>query len=414
MTTSTETHVIVGASLAGAKAAETLRAEGFDGRVLLIGAEPNRPYERPPLSKQVLRGEAEAATAFVHPDGFYDEHGIELQLGTRIESIDPHQQLVEDQDGHAIHYDRLLLTTGSRPRRLPVPGAEKDGIFYLRDMTDAAALRKAVSAGTRVAVVGAGWIGSEVAASLRQMGAEVSLIDPLPTPLHAVMGHEVGSMYADLHAEHGVALHMGVGVERFIGNGSVAGVGTSDGAIVEAEVVVVGVGATPRIELAQRAGLAVDGGVVVDEHLQTSAPNIYAAGDVAMAMNPALGCHVRVEHWANAQNQGISAAKSMLGQDEVYDRLPYFFSDQYDLGMEYSGHAPAWDRVVIRGDVAAREIIAFWVAGGRVTAAMNANVWDVVEPLKALIASRRQVEVEALADPSVPLEELAEAGAGAR
>lgn len=409
MTNASETHVIVGASLAGAKAAETLREEGFAGRIVLFGAERHRPYERPPLSKKVLRGEDDPASAFVHPYGFYEQHDIELRLSTRIESIDPKLRLVEDQDGHLTHYDKLLLTTGSRPRRLKIEGSDLDGIVYLRTMDDVAALRKAVRPGTRVVVVGAGWIGSEVAASLRQMEAEVALVDPAPTPLHAVLGPEVGAMYRDVHAEHGVELHLGSGVERFVGGSSVAGVVTGSGLEIDADVVVVGIGATPRIELAQRAGLAIKDGIAVDEHLQTSVPDIFAAGDVAAAWHPSLGWRLRVEHWANALNQGVTAAKNMLGAGEAYDRMPYFFSDQYDLGMEYSGYAPAWDEVVFRGDPAAREVIAFWLSEERVVAAMNANVWDVVEPLQALISARRRVDPRALADPDVPLSELIDA-----
>lgn len=415
MTTS-QTHVIVGASLAGAKAAETLRAEGFDGRVVLIGAELDRPYERPPLSKQVLRGEADAASAFVHPEGFYEEQGIDLRLGTRVRSIDVPASLVELDDGRTIQYDRLLLATGSRPRHLTIPGADLDGVFYLRTLDDAAALRAAVVPGTRVAVIGAGWIGSEVAASLRQVGAEVTVVDPQPTPLHTVLGPEVGAVYRDLHRDHGVELHLGTGVDRITGprTRAVAAVHTSDGAVIEADVVVVGVGAMPRTELGDGAGLAVDGGIAVDQRLETSAPGVYAAGDVAAAWHPILGRRLRVEHWANAQNQGIVAAKNMLGAGLAYDRLPYFFSDQYDLGMEYSGHAHTWERVVFRGDPEARQFIAFWLADGRVVAAMNANVWDVVEPLQALIASTQRVDPAALADPDVPLAELADAGTSTR
>jgi 3-phenylpropionate/trans-cinnamate dioxygenase ferredoxin reductase subunit len=414
--TASQTHVIVGASLAGATAAETLRTEGFDGRVVLIGAEPHRPYERPPLSKQVLRGEADPGSTAVHPASFYEDHGIELRLGTRVRAIDVPAALVELDDGRAIQYDRLLLATGSRPRRLTTPGADLDGVHYLRTIDDAAALHAAVGLGTRVAVIGAGWIGSEVAASLRQTGAEVTVVDPQPTPLHAVLGPEVGAVYRDLHREHGVELRLGTGVDRIAGSrsGAVSAVHTTDGTVIGTDVVVVGVGATPRTELAGEAGLALDWGVAVDEHLETSAPGVFAAGDVAAAWHPTLAWRLRVEHWANAKNQGALAARNMLGAGLAYDRLPYFFSDQYDLGMEYSGYAPAWDRVVFRGDPAAREFIAFWLAEGRVLAAMNANVWDVVDPLQALIASKRQVDPTALADPGVPLADLAGAGTSTR
>ena len=400
------THVIVGASLAGAKAAETLRTDGFDGRVVLVGAEQFRPYERPPLSKQLLRGESAVEDAFVHDEPFYANNDIELLLDTRVNELDPHAHTVTVNGRESIRYDRLLLATGARPRRLNVPGARLEGIHYLRDLHDNNALRAALQAATRVVVVGAGWIGSEVAASIRQLGREVAIVDPAPVPLATVLGPEVGAVYRDLHAEHGVELHLGTGVESFVGERAVSGVRTSAGAVIPADLVVVGVGAEPRIELARHAGLRIDGGIATDEFLQTSAPGVFAAGDVAAAWHPRLGQRVRVEHWANARHQGVCAAMNMHGAALPYDRVPYFFSDQYDLGMEYSGFAPRWDRVVFRGDPATREFIAFYVADGRVVAALNANVWDVVEPLQTLIAARLPVDEARLADPDVAIDAL--------
>jgi 3-phenylpropionate/trans-cinnamate dioxygenase ferredoxin reductase component len=404
--TSRLTHVIVGASVAGAKAAETLRTEGFDGRVILLGAEPYPPYERPPLSKQLLRGEADAKDAFVHADGFYEQHDIELRTGTHVQEIRPQSRTVTVDTGEPITYDRLLLATGARPRRLRVPGADLAGVHYLRDLDDNAALRADLRAAAHVAVVGAGWIGSEVAASIRQLGHEVALIDPSPVPLARVLGDEVGAVYRDLHAEHGVELHLGAHVDEFTGDEHVAGVRTREGTQIDTDLVVVGVGVEPRVELARQAGLEIDGGIAVDEFLQSGAPGVFAAGDVAAAWHPLLGRRVRVEHWANAQNQGIVAAKNMLGAAIPYGRLPYFFSDQYDLGMEYAGYATDWDRVVFRGDPQARHFIAFWIAGNRVVATMNANVWDVVEPLQALIASGHPVDDATLADTDQPLDTL--------
>ncbi len=397
------TQVIVGASLAGAKAAETLRAEGFDGRVVLIGAERHRPYERPPLSKQLLRGQGTHEEAYVHQESFYVDRDIELRLDERATEIDTHSNVVHIDCGEQIVYERLLLATGARPRQLQLPGADLAGIHYLRTLTDNDALRESLRSATRVAVVGAGWIGSEVAASVRQLGHEVALIDPGSFPL-GVLGVEVGAVYRDLHAEHGVELHLNETVHAFIGEGHVAGVVTRSGKTIDADVVVVGVGVEPRVELAQRAGLAIDNGIAVDERLETTVPGVFAAGDVAAAWHPRLRRRVRVEHWANAQNQGIAAAKNMLGAAVPYDRVPYFFSDQYDLGMEYTGHAPTWDKVVFRGDPRTREFIAFWVIADRVVAAMNANVWDVVEPLRSLIASQQTVDESRLVDPDVPLD----------
>jgi len=400
------THVIVGASLAGAKAAETLRADGFDGQIVLIGSEPYRPYARPPLSKQLLRGESDVEDAFVHTADFYADNDIDLRLSTRVQEVLPQSQVVTLEHGESIRYDRLLLATGARARRLHVPGAGLAGVHYLRNLDDNEKLRAAVQTAARVAVVGAGWIGSEVAASLRQLGLQVALIDPGPVPLATALGPEVGAIYRDLHAAHGVELHLGTSVDRFLGEGRVAGVRTTSGTTIAADVVVVGVGAEPRLELARHAGLEIDGGIAVNELLQTSAPNVYAAGDIASAWHPVVGRRVRVDHWANAQNQGVAAAKNMLGAATPYDRVPYFFSDQYDLGMEYTGFATKWDRVAFRGDPATHEFIAFWIAGERVVAAMNANLWDVVEPLQTLIRAGQPVNESRLVDTDIPLEAL--------
>ncbi|MER7547667.1 NAD(P)/FAD-dependent oxidoreductase [Actinomadura sp.] len=405
-----ETFVIAGASLAGAKAAETLREEGFTGRLLLIGDEIERPYERPPLSKGFLLDEEPREKAHVHEADWYDKHGVELRLGTSVAAIDREAHQVRLSTKEPIRYDRLLLATGASVRRLEVPGSKLQGIYYLRTMADSAALKQALAhGGRRVVVAGAGWIGLETAAAARSYGNEVTVIDPEPTPLHAAMGPELGGFFADLHREHGVILRMDDGVAGFWGAGQVSAVVTSGGAEVPADVVIVGIGVRPNTRLAEEAGLEVSDGVLVDQSLRTSDPDIFAAGDVANAFNPLLGRRIRVEHWANALNGGPAAARAMLGQDVVYDRIPYFFSDQYDLGMEMSGVAAPgeYDEVVYRGDRAAREFIAFWLSGGRVVAGMNANVWDVTGDVQALIRSGRRVDAARLADPKVPLADLA-------
>ena len=405
--TSNETHIIVGASLAGATAAATLREEGFDGRVVLIGTEEHRPYERPPLSKDYLRGEAGRDKLYVHPDGFYADHDIELRLGRSAVELDTSGRTVTLDDGDRLGYDRLLLATGAEPRRLPIPGAELDGVLYLRSVDDSDALRERLDAGGSVVVVGAGWIGSEVAASARRRGLDVTVIDPLSVPLERVLGAEIGAVYRDIHTDHGVRMLMDTGVAAFEGDKKVERVRTSDGSELECDFVVVGVGVQPRTGLAAEAGIAVDDGVVVDARLRTGADGVFAAGDVASAHHPFYGERIRVEHWANALNQGPAAARNMLGQDAPYERLPYFFSDQYDVGMEYSGFARDWDRVVVRGDTAAREFIAFWMDGDRVLAGMNVNVWEVTDAIQRLIRERIAVDEARLADPDVALEELA-------
>ena len=405
--TTDKTFVIAGASLAGAKAAETLRAEGFDGRLVLLGSEHERPYERPPLSKDYLRGEIERKQVYVHDEGFYAEHEIELRLGRTAVGLDTSTAELALDDGERLRYDRLLLTTGAEPRRLSIPGAELDGVLYLRDVGDSDALRERLDRGGSVVVIGAGWIGAEVAASARQRGLEVTVLDPVAVPLERVLGAEVGAIYRDIHADHGVRMLLGTGVAAFEGSTAVERVRTSDGRVLECDFVVVGVGAQPRAELAARAGLDVDDGILVDEHLQTSVPGVYAAGDVARAHHPLYAQSIRVEHWANALHQGPVAARNMLGRPERYDRVPYFFSDQYDVGMEYAGFAPSWDRVVFRGDPASREFIAFWLVGDRVVAGMNVGVWDVTDAIQRLIRDRVAVDDGRLADAGVALDELA-------
>jgi len=409
---SDQTHIIVGASLAGAKAAETLRQEGFEGRVVLVGAENERPYERPPLSKDYLRGEIPREKVYVHDEGFYAEHDIELRLGRTAESLDMSSSELVLDNGERLRYERLLLTTGAQPRRLSIPGAELDGVLYLRSIEDSDALRERLDRGGAVVVVGAGWIGAEVAASARQRGLEVKVLDPLAVPLERVLGAELGAVYREIHTDHGTEMLMENGVEAFEGDKAVERVRTSSGRELDCDFVVVGVGVEPRTRLATQAGLAVDDGVTVDEYLQTSVPGVFAAGDVANAHHPFYGERIRVEHWANALNQGPAAARNMLGRSAAYERLPYFFSDQYDVGMEYTGFARTWDRLVFRGDPAAREFVAFWMVEDRVVAGMNVNVWDVTNPIKRLISGRLPIEDRRLADPDVPLDELAVAARG--
>jgi 3-phenylpropionate/trans-cinnamate dioxygenase ferredoxin reductase subunit len=401
-----KTFVIAGASLTGAKAAETLREEGFDGRVILIGAEAERPYERPPLSKDYLRGEAEDRP-YVHDEGYYDEHEIELRTSTRVESIDPAASEVALQGGERLKFDRLLLATGAEPRRLSVPGADLDGVLYLRQVEDSDAIRERIEQGGRLVTIGAGWIGAEVAASARQKGCEVSIVEMAEVPLERVLGRELGTIYRDIHTDHGVEFHGGTGLEAFDGDGRLEAVRTNDGSSIEADFAVVGIGVAPRMELAEAAGLPTDNGVLVSEFLQVEGTEIFAAGDVANASHPFYGERLRVEHWANALNQGPAAARNMLEPGKPYDTIPYFFSDQYDVGMEYAGYATDWDEVAFRGDTAGREFIAFWLKDGRVLAGMNVNVWDVTDDIQELIRSRAQVEVGRLTDPDVPIKELA-------
>ena len=383
-----ETHVIAGAGLAGAKAAEALRSEGFEGRIVLVGAEPEAPYERPPLSKDYLRGESPREQARVHEAGFYADHDIELLTGTTVIDLNAAARDVTLSTGERLGYDRLLLATGSEPRRLSVPGAELDGVHHLRTFADSDAIAAALKPGARAVIAGGGWIGMEVAASAHQKGLEVTIVELEDVPLSRALGREAGLIYARLHREHGVELHTGVAVARVEGEGRVERVVLADGRALDADLLVCGLGAIPRTELAQRAGLAVENGVLTDASLQTSDPHVFAAGDIANAEHPFYGRRVRVEHWANALNQPEVAARAMLGKPATYDKLPYFFSDQYEAGMEYRGLAIGADAFEIDGDAEAYEFVAYWRREGRTIAAMNVNVWDVGDRLEEAILSR--------------------------
>ncbi|MDR3079866.1 MAG: FAD-dependent oxidoreductase [Streptomyces sp.] len=414
-----QTFVIVGGGLAGAKAAETLRAEGFSGRVILICDERDRPYERPPLSKGYLLGKEERDGVFVHEPAWYARNDVELHLGQTVDAIDRAAKTVRfGDDGTLVHYDKLLFATGAEPRRLDIPGTDLAGVHHLRRLAHAERL-KGVLAGLgrdngHLVIAGAGWIGLEVAAAARGYGAEVTVVEPEPTPLYGALGPELGNLFAELHRERGVRFHFGVRLTEIIGqDGMVLAARTDDGEEYPAHDVLAAIGAAPRVALAEAAGLeladrAHGGGIAVDTRLRTSDPDIYAAGDVASFPLELFGTRLRVEHWANALNGGPAAARAMLGREVTYDRVPYFFSDQYDVGREYSGWAPpgSYDEVVIRGDAGKRHFIAFWLKEGRVLAGMNMNVWDVTEQIQSLIKARTVVDPEALADPKVPLETL--------
>ena len=399
------TFVIVGAGLAGAKAAEALRHEGFEGRLVLIGDEPERPYERPPLSKDYLRGET-AERPYVHDESFYADNEIELWTSTRVSGIDANLRELWLEGDRRLTYDRVLVATGAVPRRLDVPGAELDGIHYLRSLGDSAQIGERIDQGHRLVVVGSGWIGAEVAASARQKGCEVTMIEMASLPLERVLGPELGEIYVDLHRAHGVEFLPETTVDRFEGQGSVERVVTHDGSSIDTDFVVVGIGVAPRAGLVDTAGVRVNDGILVDACLEASVPGVFAAGDVANASHPFYGRHLRVEHWANALKQGPVAARAMLGKPAGYDEIPYFFSDQYEASMEYSGYATEWDEVVFRGDVGAHEFVAFWLKDQRLVAGLNMNVWDASDPIRELIRSRRALDSRDLADPSAPLSEL--------
>jgi NADPH-dependent 2,4-dienoyl-CoA reductase/sulfur reductase-like enzyme len=369
--------------------------------VRIVCGEHHEPYERPPLTKGLLLGAASPTDTLVHADSFHVDHEIDVLLGAAATDIDLDGQTVTLAGGRALRYDRLILATGSTPRRPPIPGSDLSGVSTMRTLDDALALRDRLLPGRRVVVIGASWIGTEVAASARQRGCEVAMVDPNSSPVERVLGPLVGSTFARLHTDHGVELHMGVGLDRIVGDGALTGVQLSDGSLLDADTVVLGVGVTPNVELAQRCGLAVEGGVLVDTTLQTDRVGVFAAGDIANAEHPTLGTRVRVEHWANALHQGLTAGANAAGESRVYDRIPYFFSDQYDTGMEYSGWPLPWDEVVVRGDPASGAFVAFYLRDRTVIGGINVNVWDVNDHVQALIRSAARVDVDVLADVDV-------------
>lgn len=405
MTTSS-TFAIVGGGLAGAKAAEALRDNDFDGHVVLFAAEDQLPYERPPLSKEYLAGKKKLDDFTVDPAAWYRDHNVDLRLGTEVTAVNAAAHTLSLPDGTTVGYDKLLLATGSASRRPPIPGSDAAGVHYLRTIDDAATLSAALNPGATLAIVGAGWIGMEVAAGARGRDVNVTVVEAAHLPLQAALGAEVGEVFAQLHREHGVDLRLDQSVEEITtDNGTATGLRLTDGSTVAADAVLIAVGAAPNIELAEKAGLAIgDSGVLVDASLRSSDPDIYAVGDIAAAQHPFYGVRIRTEHWANALKQPAVAVAGMLGNSAEYDELPYFFTDQYDLGMEYVGHAPEYERVVFRGDVAGREFVAFWLdASNRVLAGMNVNVWDVLDDVKALIRSGAPVDPDRIADPAQPL-----------
>jgi 3-phenylpropionate/trans-cinnamate dioxygenase ferredoxin reductase subunit len=401
-------HVILGASLAGATAAITLREEGADGDVILIGAEPQPPYERPPLSKAYLRGEVPFDKALVRPAAFYAEHGIQTMFGTRATRIDPSARVVELEDHRRVSFDVLLIATGGRNRPVSIPGVDLDGIYSLRTVQDADRIRAEMIAGRRAVVVGMGFIGSEVAASLRQKGLDVVVIDPSKTPLFRVLGEDVGQTIAKLHRDHGVRLIFEDTVAAFEGTQRVGCVVTKGGLRLECDFAVVGIGIEPAVEALGDSGIQLDNGVVVNQYCQTNISGIYAAGDVANHYHPVFDRRIRVEHWQNAIKQGAAAARNMLGQRIAYDEIHWFWSDQYDANLQYAGFHTTWQQLVVRGRLDSGSFLACYVNEGRIDAAVGLNRAQDVRRVMPLIKARRPVNLEQLRNEDVDLRSLHE------
>jgi 3-phenylpropionate/trans-cinnamate dioxygenase ferredoxin reductase subunit len=373
---------------------------------VVIGDEGDRPYERPPLSKDYLRGESERENAYVHPAAFYADNDIALRTGIAATSIDVDSRSLALDTGEHLAFDRLLVATGAEPRVLPIDGADLPGVHYLRRLADADELRRSFATSSHVVVIGGGWIGAEVAASARELGLDVSIVEPAEALLERTLGRELGEFYSAVHRDHGVHVLTGAAPIKLDGAGHVERVHLHDGRSIDSDLVVVGIGVVPRTELAETAGLLVENGIVTTKRLQTNVPGIYAAGDVASAHHPFYKRRVRVEHWANALNQPAIAARAMLDKPGSYERLPYFFSDQYEVGMEFVGDPAGSDELLIRGDLPSREFVAFWLSRGCLVAGMNVNVWDVADDMKSLIRSRVCIDRTALANPATPLADL--------
>jgi len=410
-----ETFVIVGANLAGGAAVSTLRQEGFDGRLVMIGAEPHLPYERPPLSKQYLRGE-QTENAYLRQADWYEENQVELMLSTRAERVDPKERVVRLEGGESVPFDKALIATGGRNRRLTQPGAELPGIHQLRTVEEADAIRAEAAPGRRAVIVGAGFIGSEVGASLRQLGVDVDVIDHGRLPLLRVLGPEIGQIYADLHREYGVRFHSEQGCDRFEGDGRVEAVVTTAGTRIECDFVVAGVGIEPATEVVEGTDVEVENGILVDQWCRTNAPGVFAAGDVANHSHPLFGRRLRVEHWDNALKQGAAAARNMMGKDLPFDDPHWFWSDQYEYNLQYLGHAIAWDELVVRGSLEGRSFVAFYLKDGLVEAVVGLDRGRDVRRSTGLIRARRPVDPAVLRDEDLDLKALGAtlAGRGAR
>ena len=402
-----ETFVIVGGGLAGGGAAATLREEGFDGKVVLIGEERQPPYERPPLSKEYLRGESAFEGALVRSPDFYDENGVETRFGVRATRVDAAEKVLELDDGERVAYDRLLITTGSRNRRLPVAGQDLEGIYSLRTVADSDRIRAEIAPGRKAVVVGMGFIGSEVAASLRQTGVEVVVVDRNEVPLRRVLGEEVGRVIAGIHRDHGTTMIFEDRVAAFEGEGRVERVTTERGRSIECDFVVVGLGVEPVTELVAGTGVEIDNGIVVDEYLRTGVEGIYAAGDVANHYHPVFGRRIRVEHWRNALEQGPAAARNMMGRDEPYEEVPWFWSDQYEHNLQYAGFHTEWDELVVRGSMEERNFVAFYRKEERVLAAVAVNRGKDLRRSISLIRDQETIDAARLCDLDVDLRTLA-------
>lgn len=401
-----KTFAIVGAGVAGVRAAASLRSAGFDGRLVLIGAEDHLPYDRPPLSKELLLGEQLPTDIRLHGEDFYVDNDIELALGTRVARLLPHERRIVLSTDESLDVDRALLCTGGTPRRLNVPGSDLEGVHYLRVLDDALKIHDQLREACSVVIVGGGFIGAEVAASARQYGCPVTLLELAPAPMAHALGERIGGLYAELHRQRGVDVRTGVGVAEINGPDSVWEVVTTDGQTIPADLVVVGVGILPDTSLAHGAGITVDNGVLVDEYGRTSIDEVYAAGDVANRLDPRTGKHVRREHWQSAQRHAESVARSMVDAGEPFSEVAWFWSDQYGVNLQTAGEPRIHDDPVIRGDVDDLSFVAFSLSGDQVVGAIGVNRPRDLRAAMSLIEHSVHVDTSVLSDISIDLRQL--------
>lgn len=401
----TETYVVVGAGHAGGRAVEAMRGAGFAGKIILIGDEPHLPYERPPLSKELLQGHPEAHTP-VRDDAFYSENDIDCRLGRRATALDTDAKSLTLDDGSSVSYDKLLLSTGGAVRRLPLPGSDLANIHYLRTLDDSRAIQDGLGDGKHVVVVGGGFIGLEVAASARQQGCAVTVLELADRLMGRAVLPDVSDAFLKLHTAQGIDIRLNTGIASFDGDDAVAHAVTDGDERIPADLAVVGVGIIPETALAVDAGLAVDNGIVVDEFGRTSAPDVYAAGDVTNHLNPLYGRHIRLESWQNAQNQAIAAAKTMCGEEQAYSEVPWMWSDQFDVNLQVAGMPETWDRVVFRGTPGSTDFIGFQMNGDRMVGAMSVNRPRDMRIARRLIGGDKALDDDTLADESVSMRDL--------
>jgi 3-phenylpropionate/trans-cinnamate dioxygenase ferredoxin reductase subunit len=412
-TTGKRTVVVVGAGLAGGNTAVTLREEGWRGRIVLLGAEPGIPFGRPPLSKTYLRGEEDLSAWYVRPAEWYGDHDIERRTDAAVRQVDTSAKRLQLASGETVNYDNLVLCMGGKNRHFAVPGATLPGVYQLRTVAECDAIRRAAQPGARAVVVGMGFIGAEVAASLRQLGLDVTAVLSGAAPLASILGDEVATVLATIHREHGVRLVTDDHVTACEGTGRVERVVTAKGARLACDLAIVGIGITPAVEALDGSGIALENGILVNAQCQTSAPDVFAAGDVANLLHPVFG-RVRVEHYNNAEKQGRAAARAVLGTLGVYDDIYSFWSDQYEHNIEYVGYAKRWERIILRGSYDTRKFLAFYLDGGipRAVIGLNRGGDPEVEPeselraCQALIRARAPLSEAALADERVDLRSL--------